>query len=369
MRNNRFLKRLFTGAVAVSMAMLSLTGCSNGLSDDKNALTKEGGLSKDEASSTKVMVIGEYDIYMDEMLFYALQNLVVNKGTEQAVKDNPTLYKDGAVSLIRTTKILYDVAKHNDVQLTEEEKTANQKTIDNFKAKVPKKLLDKYGISDAVIEKAFTEQACVTKFENDIRNDMAGQAKQDIMDKCKDYNFVEVKYILFPTVETTEADEPKKDADGNYVYLSDSEKEKVKENAEKMIGELEDGGDVEALIQDYGLSNYCQDMSGYVGSFSEKMNSALEDAKAGQCSEIIEDTLGYLVLYVKSDHNQSLLDSYAYVVANDVVEQEFSTLENQWLSTIEVDEEKDMEGTVWADYDLTNLAIDLETNGVTVQKQ
>lgn len=364
MKNSRFIKRLVVGAMAIAMSMSMFTGCSNGLSKDKDALTKEGGVSKDKASSTKVMVIGDEDIYMDEVLFYALQNLVMNKGTEEAVKQNPSTYKDGTISLIRTTKILYDVAEHNNVELTEEEKANTQTTIDNFKANVPQALLDKYGISDEVITRAFTEQACVTKFENDIRNEMATNAFNDIKEKCKDYNFVEIKYVLFPTVEADANNAPAKDADGNYIYLSVEEQARVKENVEKFIQDMEAGSDLDEMLASYGVADYSQDMSGYVGSFSEKLNNALEGAEAGKCSEILEDTLGYLVLYVKSDHNQDLLESYAYVVSNDVIEQEFNSLETQWLSTVEVDEENDMEGTVWADYDLINLAIDLETNGL-----
>ena len=364
MKKNHLVKRIVAGVLTACLAATMLTGCKNGLSHDNDNLTKEGGFTKEEASTKKVMVVGDYDIYMDEVMFYAMQYLMMNKGTAAAVKSNPITHKDGVLSLLRTTKILYDVSLHNNVELTDEDLVNTNKTIESFKSKMPKEILDKYGISDEVIERAFTEQTYVSKFENDIRNEMGKTANEDIKEKCKDYNFMVVNYIVFPIVETTASDEPATDTDGNYVYLADEDKAAVKEKAEKMIEELENGGDVDELMTSYDVLKYSQEMSGYVGSFSENMNKALEDLKAGECAEIIENDLGYVVLYVKTDHDQDLLESYAYVVANDVIEQQFNDLETKWLSTIEVNPEKDMEGTVWADYDLTNLATDLENYGL-----
>ena len=207
-------------------------------------------------------------------------------------------------------------------------------------------------------------QTYVSKFENDIRNDMGKKATTDVQEKCKDYNFMVLKYIVFPIVETDENDNPATDTDGSYIALPEDEKKDAYANAQKMIEELENGGDVDELLTKYGVDKYSQEMSGYVGAFSENMNKQLENLKAGECSEITENNLGYIVLYVKTDHDQDLLDSYAYAVASDVVDDQFESLEKQWLSTIEVDTEKDMEGTVWADYDLSYLAADLENNNL-----
>lgn len=86
--------------------------------------------------------------------------------------------------------------------------------------------------------------------------------------------------------------------------------------------------------------------------------------KAGDCSGVLEEKLGYAVIHMKSDHDEELLKNYAYAVASDTVDDQFDKLEEQWLSTIEVDTEKDMEGTVWADYDLSGLAQSLADGGL-----
>ena len=357
-------KQVVASLLALSMAAVSLTGCSNGLSSSKKESSNVGTMTQEEASTTKVMVIGDYDIYMEELLVYAIQAMVTNNGTLASVKANPDTYKEQTLSLIRTTKILYDVTQHNDVTLDDSDMETTNNTINNFLKSMPDGLLEKYGISEDVVRKVFTEQTYVSKFENDIKNDMGKTIQDDVEEKVKDYNFMVFDYILFPTVETTEDDTPATNTDGSYKYVDDAAKQKAKENAEALLKELEAGGDAETLAAKYGVSNYYFERTGYVGSFTDSINKAVENMKAGDCSGVLEENLGYAVIHMKSDHDDELLKNYAYAVASDTVDDQFDKLEEQWLSTIEVDTEKDMEGTVWADYDLSGLAQSLADAGL-----
>ena len=364
-KGKKYLKKQVVASVlALSMAAASLTGCSNGLSSSKKESSNVGTMTQEEASTTKVMVIGDYDIYMDELLVYAIQAMVTNNGTLASVKANPDTYKEQTLSLIRTTKILYDVTQHNDVTLDDSDMETTNNTINNFLKSMPDGLLEKYGISEDVVRKVFTEQTYVSKFENDIQNDMGKTIQDDVEEKVKDYNFMVFDYILFPTVETTEDDTPATNTDGSYKYVDDAAKQKAKENAEALLKELEAGGDAETLATKYGVSNYYFERTGYVGSFTDSINKAVENMKAGDCSGVLEEKLGYAVIHMKSDHDEELLKNYAYAVASDTVDDQFDKLEEQWLSTIEVDTEKDMEGTVWADYDLSGLAQSLADGGL-----
>lgn len=364
-KGKKYLKKQVVASVlALSMAAASLTGCSNGLSSSKKESSNVGTMTQEEASTTKVMVIGDYDIYMDELLVYAIQAMVTNNGTLASVKANPDTYKEQTLSLIRTTKILYDVTQHNDVTLDDSDMETTNNTINNFLKSMPDGLLEKYGISEDVVRKVFTEQTYVSKFENDIKNDMGKTIQDDVEEKVKDYNFMVFDYILFPTVETTKDDTPATNTDGSYKYVDDAAKQKAKENAEALLKELEAGGDAETLATKYGVSNYYFERTGYVGSFTDSINKAVENMKAGDCSGVLEEKLGYAVIHMKSDHDEELLKNYAYAVASDTVDDQFDKLEEQWLSTIEVDTEKDMEGTVWADYDLSGLAQSLADGGL-----
>ena len=139
------------------------------------------------------------------------------------------------MSLIRTTKILYDVTQHNDVTLDDSDMETTNNTINNFLKSMPDGLLEKYGISEDVVRKVFTEQTYVSKFENDIKNDMGKTIQDDVEEKVKDYNFMVFDYILFPTVETTEDDTPATNTDGSYKYVDDAAKQYAKVNAEALL--------------------------------------------------------------------------------------------------------------------------------------
>ena len=279
-KGKKYLKKQVVASVlALSMAAASLTGCSNGLSSSKKESSNVGTMTQEEASTTKVMVIGDYDIYMDELLVYAIQAMVTNNGTLASVKANPDTYKEQTLSLIRTTKILYDVTQHNDVTLDDSDMETTNNTINNFLKSMPDGLLEKYGISEDVVRKVFTEQTYVSKFENDIKNDMGKTIQDDVEEKVKDYNFMVFDYILFPTVETTEDDTPATNTDGSYKYVDDAAKQKAKENAEALLKELEAGGDAETLATKYGVSNYYFERTGYVGSFTDSINKAVENMK------------------------------------------------------------------------------------------
>ena len=112
------------------------------------------------------------------------------------------------------------------------------------------------------------------------------------------------------------------------------------------------------------MSDYYFERTGYVGSFTDSVNKAIENLENDDCSGVLEEQLGYAVIHMKSAHDEDLMKNYAYAVAKDTVDTQFDNLEKQWLSSIEVDTEKDMEGTVWADYDLSGLAQALQDGGV-----
>lgn len=360
MKRTRLTKGIFTGILVLSMLVVTLTGCNN-----NKGLDGKGGYSKETASSTKVMMIGDYDIYLDELLLYAIQTLVMDGDTVTAGEDAQESYKLGALTYIRETKILYDVAIHNNVELNDEDLETTNTAIENFKNAVPKEIFDKYGISDEVIEKIFTEQTYVSKFENDIKNEMGKNANEEIAKGYEDYNFNVIYYMLFPTVEINEEDNtPAIDEDGNYINISDKDKKDVLKTAEKAAERIKAGEDAETLAEEYGVTDYSAERSGYIGSYSDSVNDALEGMKNGECTDAIEETLGYAVIVMKSENDEDLKTNYVYLITSDYVDSEFEKLRYTWLATIPVDPVNDMEGTVWEDFSLEYMMDDLSKAGL-----
>ncbi|MDE6025949.1 MAG: peptidylprolyl isomerase [Lachnospiraceae bacterium] len=354
MKKNNMIKKFIMLGIIFSMSFC-LISCGKKNDDPINSH------SSGDANKTKVMVIGDYDIYMDEMMLYIFQTMISQGATSSQWSDEiEENYKTYILSQIRESKIIYDVAMHNEVELNERDMEVVKMSISNFKAIIPQAVLDKYDISDDIIEKVFKEQAIVAKFENDIRNDMGQTINDDVVKVYEDTIFHTYYYMVFPTVEVTENDEPKTDDSGNYVYVSDEEKAKVLERAKEASEKINAGADCKDVAKEYGIEAYSRERSGYQGAYTDELNDVMSALKENECTEPMEDTLGYIVYTMLIPDDTSLKSSYIAGMVQETLSEEYDKLKTQWLSTIAIDVENDMEGTVWSDLSLKDILLNVE---------
>lgn len=356
-------KKILAASLLAVLAFTSLAGCAGGSGGASN-------YSQEEYATTKVMKVGEQDIYLDEVNFYIIQELIMQGASPKTISVNEEAYKNEVLAMIRERVIMYNVVVNNDVELEQEDLDTAKTLEDNFRALVPQEVLDEYGISDDLIRRLFQEQAAIEKFQAEIQSDMGEQIYNDFLEAYADYSFHEAYYMIFPTVEVDDEGNPKTsdEAASNggtaYVYLSDEEKAKVKENAEAAVAELRSGKDVDAVAEAYGVTPYSSELSGYVGMYSDDMNQALDGLKTGECTDVMEDVLGYTVTYMRSADNEDLKATYVYYLATENLNIEYETLRQRWLSTIAVDPVNDMEGDVWENYSLSVVLDSLVDAGV-----
>lgn len=355
----KIFKKIVTGALATAMTFGILTGCGDSSGFNIN-------YTVEEASTTKVLVIGDYDIYMNEIMVYTLQALCVDGySSDDFDEDLEEEEKERILSLLRENKIIYDVAIHNDAELDEDDLETVQESVDNFFARFNEEFVNAYGLTEDIVYEVFCEQALVSKFENDMKNQMGQDINDDLDEAYADYNFHSLYYFVFPTVEVDENDEPATDDDGNYISLTDEEKEKVYAQAEEALEKLRDGADYEEIAEEYGVSDYSTKRSGYVGGYEDDdYNDAIDSLDNGECTDIIETSVGYTISYMISANDEDIKELYVYSLASDYLDSEFETLETSWLSSIPVDTENDLEGTVWEDVVLKDIVLDLESAGI-----
>ena len=353
MKKHSIIKRLLVITLTFVMVASMLTGCK-----DKQVYTVE------EASSTEVVKIGKYTIYLDEMIVYAIQDFYLQGGNSAEFDEVKDAYKKLTIlSTLRENKIIYDVSQNNGLTLNDDDMAFVEQSITNFKTMIGQEILDRYGISDELLDRLFYEQACVTKFENDMKNDLGQTIQDDLTEQYADTKFMTIYYMTFPTVEVVDG-EPKVDASGNYVYVSDTEKEKVKEKAQEAADRIAAGEDYKAIAEEYGVAAYSQETNGYTGAYDEETNKIVDSMKDGDVSEPLESTLGYNVIVMLNSDDQNMKTSYIYSVASEGVDSEFEKLRQMWLGTIEIDAEGDKIGTTWDDFDLKSLLIDMEEAGL-----
>lgn len=356
---HKHINKLIVAALGMSM-VLGLAGCSNSKNGNVDAV-----YSEKEASTTKALSIGDYDIYMDEVAMYAMQEIsVYGLSSESLTDEDIKTNKEAVLSLLRQNKIKYNVAINNDVELNDSDKEFVENSIANFKKRFDEDILAAYGISDETVQRIFEEQAIVSKFENDIKNDMGQTIEEDMKKQYEKVKFHSLYYMLFPTVEI-EGGNPKQNSDGSYVYVSDEEKEKIKKQAEEARQKIADGASYTDVAAEYGVADYSSERTGYVGSYdTDEMNKLMDTMKNGECMEVYEDTLGYAVIVMINSDDAELRDSFVSYTVSETLSSEYDKLEQMWLSTIPVDTEKDLEGTVWADFDFVGLVKAMEEKGI-----
>ena len=91
-KGKKYLKKQAVASVlALSMAAASLTGCSNGLSSSKKESSNVGTMTQEEASTTKVMVIGDYGV-CDSGNGYEQWNTGISKGKSGYIQGTDVVF-------------------------------------------------------------------------------------------------------------------------------------------------------------------------------------------------------------------------------------------------------------------------------------
>lgn len=356
-RNRKGIKKLVVGMLSAAMLLGTLTGCGEKKVEQK--------YSKEESASTKVMNIGEYEIFLDEMLVYVVQSVYIGGVTSKTAGAQNNTIKDEVLSNIRETKILYDVAINNNVELSEDDIAYTDSIIKNFKASFSQEFFDAYGISDEVIKKVFIERTYVEKFQNDIKNEMGKTINDDVDKGYVDYEFDQLYYMIFPTVAVDETTgNPATDSDGNYIPLSDDKKAEAKANAEVAVAEIRGGADAKSVAEKYQISEYCTEQIGYQDAYSDELKPVMEPMKDGDCTDVDETQVGYRIIVMLKENDEELKANYTYSIASDILENQFESLKKSWLASIEVDPEKDMVGDVWEKYSIQDMVDDMTALGI-----
>ena len=155
------------------------------------------------------------------------------------------------------------------------------------------------------------------------------------------------------------------DDNDNYIYVSDDKKKEAKANAEAALKELKAGSGYEDVADKYGVKEYSSEQTGFDGAYSdENMNKKMASLKNNECLDVVDDTLGYSVIQMINCDDTSYKESYINYYTSDTLSSQYEKLQNTWLATIPVDQENDLEGTVWKDYDFKKLVQNLENAGV-----
>lgn len=323
-------------AIMLSMVML-LAGCGT---KQQGQTSSQAAAKNGKASETLVLMVGDEEIYLNEVNYYALSfasGMGVTEDTDldaEFSQDYPTMddaLKAQFLLTIRQTYILYQKALEEGVTLTDEEEATADEQVQNYLDATSQETLEKFDIDEEMLAKIFRVYQIVQKFEQQIANEM----------EVEDVSYGTYYNFVLLTVEVDEDGNAVLDDDGNYVEVSQSEKDKQKALAEEIQERLAAGEDAEDLIEEYDLSATSGLMHATTDSLRDTYN--LED---GECSEVQETNFGYVVVKITDiedeEYSNNVKEYTVAMNAQDYVEEK----ESEWFDAFPI-EDDDVEQDVW----------------------
>lgn len=330
----KITKRI-TMLVSMLCLIISLTACGTNASNQGQAAA-----SGKEPSEILVLKVGESEVYLNEVNFYALsfmsrmgitEETDLSSAFSQEFADMDSALKAQFLISLRQAHILYQKAQEEGITLTEDENADVTKQVQDYIASNDAEKLEKFGIDEELLTRVFTMSQTIQKYEQKI---MEGMEVESVSYGTY-YNFA------FLTIELDDNGNAVTNDDGSYVYLSDSEQEHQKELAEEVQERLAAGDDPEALIEEYELSS----TSGLIHATTESLEDTF-GLKDGEVSEVKENDFGYIVVQIQTmedaEYSEQVKEYNASTQAQDyLTEQEQALMDAFPIS------EEDIVEKVW----------------------
>lgn len=340
-------KKLVSLVLVLVMA-IAVVGC--------GADTRKSEKQAKDSSGVEVIKIGDTNVTLDYIYLYTIQYIYTYPADADTIAADMDNYKNQILAQIRSDEIQYQVAKEKGIQLTEEEKAEMEQVVDKYYDTFTEKLLNTYGITKDAVSELFKKQRYLTKLNDTTTVELEEKHKKEMAEEVKDKDFYELYYLLFPTVEYDEENIPKTNDKGANIPLKAEEKEAQKKLAEEAMEKLKAGENPEQLAKDYKISDYSDTIRAFKGAYDEGLENLIANLKDGDVSEIYEDDLGYMVVKMIQTKDDEYKEYYAETYAAQKASEEIEQEKAEWLNSIQVDIEKDLDAEVWDSLDISTVA-------------
>ncbi len=340
------MKKASIRRIALIMSVILLMGVLVGCEKDT---TTEGGdetsfLDNTDASKTEVMKVGDEIVYLDEVNVYALQyaySFALTTGDLSVATGENTTYsdyhKEQLLSKIREAKIEYYVAKQEGIELTEEQMASMNTGVKNFMNAMDDAMLDYFGITEEVVRKCFLEQMYNSALE----------ATVEYEGEIEDYQITTIYYLTFLTVQMDEEGNLVTDESGNPMTLSDDDIEDVKTKADEALAKINDGEDIEAVAEEYGLSYTSGEQSSVYGNFADEMNVEIDKLEDGENSDVFTSDYGYNIVKLITKNNEDEAANFKEYYKSSMRDQALLDKQTEWFKSVEIDVVNDMYDDTW----------------------
>lgn len=292
-----FMKRIVSMIIVGAMSAALLSGCgsqgaSGSTKTEDAALTMEqGSVTMGEARLYAYVMKSQYEAYYGSSIW------------DMEVEDGVTFgdsMKDVITNQLVQMILLSSQAEDYGVSLSDEDNTAVEEYVENFKTNIGEEIMTEEGITEDDVRSVVQKSTLA----GNVYQAMFDKEEVELTDEEKaDATCIKVQHVLVSTTETT-----KKDDEGNNVDMTDEEIEAYKSGqkakAEEALQKAKNGEDFQALADEYSSENagfeFSFDKNGYdpvnMTSMVEPFYTAAWQLGEGEISDLVESQYGYHII-------------------------------------------------------------------------
>lgn len=302
------------------------------------------GEGKENAKKV-VFEVGDEPVYLDEVNFCILQNMLNLNLNEAALSVDPkdggtadAYYKKEILKQIMDYKVEAKIAKKKGIHISDEDLKKVKKDANEYALQIDGRIMRELGISKECIIDVYEERYLAYLLEQEETKDV----------KPKKQDFSTVYFMFFPKVETTEDGDYKRDTDGETpIFLSEAEIEKNKNNANAAYKDLKAGEELEAVAKKYGVKEISGADSNVPESFGTLFAKTITDLEEGEISEVIDTPSAYVILKMLQKNNEELANQLMDAYKKDLKKEKIERLKLEWYKELEVEELPKFKGNIW----------------------
>ena len=330
-------KKIATLAIAGIMAATMLAGCGKLESDDVIVTVDSenitAGVANFYARYTQAQVEAYSSAYMGEDMWST--EIEDGKTYEETVKED-------VLESLETMLLLEKHMSDYDVSITDEDKAGIKAAAEEFSG--ANGLAEKEEISGEPenVERVLTLITVQQKMQEAIK---AGADKEVSDDEAAQKK---MQYVIFPFST--------KDESGNTTDLTDDEKKKLKETADKFAESAKTAGDFAALAKEQGAESTDATFSADNTTLPAELVEAADKLKEGETTAVVESTNGYYVAKVTSLFDKEATEAQKENIISEREQDLYNETTEQWLSKAEVKVNK----SNWKKVDFNKLGVTIK---------
>lgn len=235
--------------------------------------------------------------------------------------------KDEVIDQISQLKIIGLMAPELGIEITKEDRLEISENVKKYLNSVNHEFKVKYGITEELMTKIYTDNFLATKVFEVTTNDVDTQVSED------ESKQITIWQILIKTGG--------EDENGKKIKLTEKEKKQALKKARRLLEQAKEQEDLYSFAE-----KYTQDIDVEYTFGKGEMPKEVEDAafslKTGEFSGIVASEEGYHILYCVTDYDEAATDEVKEKIIEERQNAAFEKAYATWSEKYEVDLNKQM---------------------------